>query len=78
MITPEFILESVVIAIVLTSYTSYVNLRQRKKMKEQLGEKCKDSVKFYFKHPYLSILTNFGIFLIITIIIKLLHDVIFD
>ncbi len=77
MITLEFILESVVVALVLTAYTSYVNLRQRKKMREQLGDKCKDSVKFYFKHPYLSILTNFGIFLVLTALLKLLHNIIF-
>jgi len=78
MITSSFILESIVIAIILTLYTTYTNLRQRKRMKEKLGDDCKDSVKFYFKHPFLSILTNFGIFLIITILIKLLHDIVFD
>ena len=78
MLTPEFILESVLIALILTSYTTYTNLRQRKKMMEKLGEDCKESINFYFKHPYLSILTNFGIFLVITTVIKILHDIVFD
>ncbi len=78
MLTPEFIIESVVIALILTSYTTYTNLRQRKKLKEKLGEDCKESVHFYFKHPYLCILTNFGVFLVITALIKLLHDIVFD
>ena len=78
MLTPEFILESVLIALILTSYTTYTNLRRRKKLKEKLGEDCKESVLFYFKHPYLCILTNFSVFLVITALIKLLHDIIFE
>lgn len=78
MLTPEFILESVLIALILTSYTTYINIRQRKKMKEKMGEDCKESVRFYFKHPYLCILTNFSVFLVITALIKLLHDIVFE
>ena len=78
MLTPEFILESIIIALILTIYTSYVNIRQRNKMMEKMGKDCKDSVRFYFKHPYLSILTNFSVFLAITALLKFLHDVIFD
>ena len=78
MLTPVFIIESVVIALILTSYTTFTNLRQRKKMKEKLGENCKESVGFYFKHPYLSILTNFSVFLVITALLKLLHDIVFE
>ncbi|OQX98108.1 MAG: hypothetical protein B6I20_11490 [Bacteroidetes bacterium 4572_117] len=78
MVTAEFILETIIIAVVLTAYTSSVNLRQRKKLKENLGDDCKESVSFYFKHPYLCILTNFAMFLIITSLVKLLHDIIFS
>ena len=78
MLTLEFIIESVVIALILTAYTTYTNLRQRKKLKEKLGDDCKESVRFYFKHPYLCILTNFAAFLTITALIKLLHDVVFE
>ena len=78
MLSVEFIIESIVIALILTIYSSYVNMRERKKMMNNLGKDCKDSVRFYFKHPYLSILANFGAFLGITILLKLLHDIIFE
>ena len=78
MLNSEFIIESIVIAIILTSYTSYINIRQRNKLREKLGDDCKESVSFYFKHPYLSILTNFSVFLVITVLLKLLHDIVFD
>ncbi len=77
MLTPEFILESIVIALILTLYTSFVNIRQRRKMMTKMGKDCKESVRFYFKHPYLSILTNFVIFFAITVAIKLVHNAIF-
>jgi len=78
MLTFEFIIESIVIAVILTSYTTYMNIRQRNKMIEKMGKDCEDSVRFYFKHPYLSILANFSVFLTITIFLQLLHDIVFD
>lgn len=77
MLDIEFIFETLVIAFVLTFFITYKNLSMRKKMNENLGEECKEKMSFYFQHPFLTIAINFGVFIVITVLVKLLYFIIF-
>lgn len=77
MLTIGFIFETVVIATVLTAFVTYNNFSIRKKMNERLGKECKEKMRFFFKHPFLAIVLNLGLFLLVTAIIKLLYKFIF-
>ena len=77
MLDIAFVFEAIVIAFVLTFFITYKNVSMRKKMDAHLGEKCKEKMSFYFKHPFLTIIINFGVFLVATSLVKLLYHVIF-
>jgi len=77
MLDIEFIFETIVIAFVLTFFITYKNFSVRKKMDEHLGEECKEKMSFFFQHPFLTIIINFGVFLVATSLVKLLYHVIF-
>jgi hypothetical protein len=59
----EFVFETSVIAFVLTFFITYNNFSVRKKMNDRLGDECKEKMSFFFKHPFLTIIINFGILL---------------
>ena len=73
----EFIFETTIIAFILTFFITYHNFSVRKKMDERLGDECKEKMSFFFKHPFLTIIINFGIFLVITAFVKFLYFIIF-
>jgi hypothetical protein len=73
----EFIFETSIIAFILTFFVTYNNFSVRKKMDERLGVECKEKMTFFFKHPFLTILINFGIFVVVTTFVKFLYFVIF-
>ncbi len=73
----RFVLETLVVTIILTSYVTYVNFSQRKKMHDKMDEECKENLAFSYRHPYWNILITFAAFFILTFLMKLLHDVIF-
>ncbi len=73
----EFIFETSVIAFVLTFFITYNNFSVRKKMNERLGEECKEKMSFFFKHPFLTIIINFGIFVVVTAFVKFMYFIIF-
>lgn len=73
----EFVFETTIIAFVLTFFITYKNFSVRKKMDERLGEECKEKMSFFFKHPFLTIVINFGIFVVVTALVKFLYFMIF-
>jgi len=77
MINLEFIIEAIVIAFILTLYTSIKNHRLRKKMKKNFNKECYNSIGFVFRKPIITIPLNFVIFFIITLIIKVVYAFIF-
>jgi hypothetical protein len=73
----EFVFETSVIAFVLTFFITYNNFSVRKKMNDRLGDECKEKMSFFFKHPFLTIIINFGIFVVVTAFVKFLYFIIF-
>jgi len=78
MINFQFILETLIVTAILTSYVSFMYFTQRKKMKQKIADDCKENMGFFYRHPYWTILINFGAFFLLTFFIKLLHDIIFS
>ena len=77
MIDIEFIFETLVIATILTIFFTAKNFDIRRKMNERLGPECKEKMSFFFKHPLLMIIANFGAFILITALVKTLYYAIF-
>lgn len=73
----EFVFETTIIAFILTFFITYNNFSVRKKMDERLGAECKEKMTFFFKHPILTIIINFGIFVVVTAFVKFLYFIIF-
>jgi len=73
----EFVFETVIIAVILTAFITSKNMSVRKKMNERLGAECKEKMSFFFKHPFLTVIINFGIFVLVTSFVKFLYFVIF-
>lgn len=73
----EYVFETVIIAVVLTIFITSKNISVRKKMNERLGEECKEKMNFFFKHPVLTAIINFGIFILVTSLVKFLYYIIF-
>jgi len=78
MVNLQFIIETLIVTAILTAYVTSVHLSQRKKLKKKIAPDCKENLGFFYRHPYWTILINFGAFFILTFLIKLLHDIIFS
>jgi len=77
MINSEFIIEALIIAFILTLYAGIRNYRLRKQMKKNFNNECYNSIGLIFRKPLISIILNFFIFFIITLIIKIVYFYIF-
>jgi hypothetical protein len=77
MFTIDYIFETLIISTVLTIFVAYNNFRMRRKLNNNLAEECKTKMSYFLKHPLQSIMFNFGLFFIVTFLLKWLNHILF-